>query len=84
MWRGDLSPLGYAVAPKSTDAETRHTAFDGFGAATLPNGDKSPRHRARSHMVSGVSLIAQPGTLATFFPPTNTSTRLKERTHGMV
>ncbi|CAI8730778.1 hypothetical protein EMIT0P260_130038 [Pseudomonas sp. IT-P260] len=35
-------------------------------------------------MVYGVSFVARPGTLATFFLPTNTSTRLKECTHGMV
>ncbi|MCG6575174.1 hypothetical protein EGM97_10720 [Pseudomonas sp. AF32] len=42
LWRGDLSPLGCAAAPKRS---IWHTEVPGFRAASRPDGDKSPRHR---------------------------------------
>ncbi|AXP02523.1 hypothetical protein DZG01_05870 [Pseudomonas fluorescens] len=44
MWRGDLSPLGCAAALKAPTLVHPSTACTDIGAATQPNGDKSPRH----------------------------------------
>ncbi|TBN45592.1 hypothetical protein EYC95_14330 [Pseudomonas sp. BGI-2] len=42
LWRGDLSPLGCAAAPKSRQLSKV------LGSASHSNGDKSPRHRSAS------------------------------------
>ncbi|AUM69370.1 hypothetical protein C0J56_10970 [Pseudomonas fluorescens] len=44
MWRGDLSPLGCTAALKAPTLVHPSTACTDIGAATQPNGDKSPRH----------------------------------------
>ena len=46
MWRGDLSPLGCAAAPKATTLILLAHRVAWVGAASRPSGDKSPRHRA--------------------------------------
>ncbi|AXP07171.1 hypothetical protein DZG01_11060 [Pseudomonas fluorescens] len=44
LWRGDLSPLGCAAAPKPGNSVCQEDWVHCFRAATQPNGDKSPRH----------------------------------------
>ncbi|AWM94083.1 hypothetical protein DJ564_26530 [Pseudomonas sp. 31-12] len=43
LWRGDLSPLGCAAAPKSRQLSKI------LGSASHSNGDKSPRHKSPHH-----------------------------------
>jgi hypothetical protein len=45
LWRGDLSPLGCEAALKLLMRCIRYTVVAVFGAASQPNGDKSPRHK---------------------------------------
>jgi hypothetical protein len=41
LWRGDLSPFGGEAVAKPV----YHIAWMKAGAASQPNGDKSPRHK---------------------------------------
>ncbi|AUM71743.1 hypothetical protein C0J56_24785 [Pseudomonas fluorescens] len=45
LWRGDLSPLGCEAALKGLRQSTWHSEVKGLGAASQPDGDKSPRHK---------------------------------------
>ena len=45
MWRGDLSPFGCGAVVKSLLAVYPIRRSFLFGAASQPNGDKSPRHK---------------------------------------
>ncbi|AUM70951.1 hypothetical protein C0J56_20205 [Pseudomonas fluorescens] len=46
MWRGDLSPLGCEAAPPNRQHRSVRSIQAIFiGAASQPNGDKSPRHK---------------------------------------
>ncbi|AEA71970.1 Hypothetical protein PSEBR_m1707 [Pseudomonas brassicacearum subsp. brassicacearum NFM421] len=46
LWRGDLSPLGCVAALKPAYPFCRADCLQLFGAASRPNGDKSPRHKS--------------------------------------
>ncbi|MCG6576663.1 hypothetical protein EGM97_18375 [Pseudomonas sp. AF32] len=48
LWRGDLSPLGCAAAPKPDTAVNQMNRASRITTASQPSGDKSPRHRLLS------------------------------------
>ncbi|THF30823.1 hypothetical protein E5170_16675 [Pseudomonas atacamensis] len=45
MWRGDLSPLGCEAVVNHCTRCFWYILIVGIGAASQPNGDKSPRHK---------------------------------------
>jgi hypothetical protein len=64
LWRGDLSPLGCAAAPKVATLSARHTRLSCFGAASRPSGDKSPHHSCEARLTDCSAPSAKPRILA--------------------
>jgi len=56
MWRGDSSPFGCEAVVKPAHALYLTHSENKFGAASLPNGDKSPRHKAHRLRVGSKTI----------------------------